>query len=101
MSEHLKFAVELAKKAGRMIMEYREEQRLERIYTSRTHFRTVVDEAVDKFLSEKISRRFPEDSIYSEEGGGSLDNLDYSKGYDVSAHRFGWVNDAVDGTINL
>jgi len=90
MSEFLEFAVELAKNAGQVIMEFREKQRLERIYTSRTHFRTVVDEAVDKLLFERISQRFPDHGIYSEEGGGFLDT-----------HRLTWVNDPVDGTINL
>ena len=90
MSEHLDFALDLAMWGGSIIMDLRENQRLKRIYTSRTHFRTVVDEEVDKMLSEEISRRFPKHGIYSEEGGGSLD-----------VQKYTWVNDSVDGTINL
>jgi myo-inositol-1(or 4)-monophosphatase len=86
----LDFAIGLAQEAGQVIMDFREKQHLERIYTSRTHFRTVVDEAVDKLLFDRIGQCFPDHGIYSEEAGGSL-----------FSRPLTWVNDPVDGTINL
>lgn len=50
---------------------------------------TTGDLRVKKVLVEEIKRRFPQDSIYSEETSGAL----------VSSGRFGWRIDEIDGTI--
>lgn len=85
----LLFARELAVRAGGMLVRYRK-QVLDRVYTSRTHFRTMADEEIDSMVIGEIKKRFPDHGIHSEESGTR-----------AKCSPWCWVVDAVDGTINL
>lgn len=86
---YLKFAVDVAKQAGKVLMKYHS-QRLSQIWTSATHFRTTADEASETLIREAITKEFPEHGILSEEGLPKKGETE-----------FNWVVDAVDGTINI
>lgn len=88
-SGSLAFAKILATEAGEMLLQYRK-QVLERVYTSRTHFRTVADEEIDGMAISVIRKYFPDHDIHSEESGTNRNGSPWR-----------WVVDAVDGTINL
>lgn len=88
-SEFLEFAIKVAEEAGRNIMQYHGPQ-LERDYTDKTHFRTLVDVMNDKMAREMIAKRFPSHSILSEESAPRKGDSDLT-----------WVIDGIDGTINF
>lgn len=88
-SKALDFAVETAVKAGEIVSSYYN-RRLEQIWTSRSHFRTEVDEASEKVIREMLSKHYPDHNIWSEEGGRS-----------DAGSLLTWVWDAVDGTIPM
>lgn len=88
-SELLKFAMDVAEKAGRNIMRYHGPQ-LERDYTDKTHFKTLVDDMNDKMAREMIAKRFPSHGILSEESAPHKGESDLT-----------WVIDGIDGTINF
>lgn len=88
-SELLKFAVEVANEAGKNIMQYHGPQ-LERDYTDKTHFKTLVDDKNDKLARSEIAKRFPAHNILSEESAPRKGDSDLT-----------WVVDGIDGTINF
>ncbi len=89
MSEFLDFAVGIAQKAGENIMNYHGSA-LERDYTERTHFKTLVDDLNDTLAREAINKFFPKHGIFSEEGDSLRQDAKYI-----------WVVDGVDGTIGF
>ena len=88
-SEFLEFAVGVAQKAGKNIMQYHGPQ-LERDYTDKTHFKTLVDNKNDELARLEIAKRFPSHSILSEESAPHKGDSDLT-----------WVVDGIDGTINF
>lgn len=88
-SEYGDFAIEVAIKAGLVVMDF-EKRRLELIWTGRSHFKTAADDASEALIREMIHARYPDHNLWSEEGGRS------EKGSSLT-----WVWDAVDGTIPM
>jgi myo-inositol-1(or 4)-monophosphatase len=87
MSDLLNFAVETARESGAIIEENKKRNH-KMDWNTRTHFKTEVDEMVDKLIRQRIAENFPDHNIYSEEGENKNMNS-----------RFTWVCDALDGTI--
>src|SRR3990167_6044185 len=88
-SPDLMFAIEVATKAGEVISGFYNE-RMRQSWTSRSHFKTVADDASETFIRKMVSARYPSYNIWSEEGGRSDDKSPFT-----------WVWDAVDGTIPM
>jgi len=88
-NDFLKFAVKVAEKAGDIIMQYHGPQ-LERDYTDKTHFKTLVDNKNDELARSEIAKRFPSHSILSEENAPHKGDSDLT-----------WVVDGIDGTIGF
>ncbi len=89
MNKYLDFAVELAEKAGKNIMDYHGPA-LEREYTDRTHFKTLVDNKNDELARLAIHEQFPSHNILSEESSPYKGESDFT-----------WVVDGIDGTIGF
>lgn len=85
------FAIETARKAGDLLLKAREEGFV-------TLFKggnpkdivTSADKDISAFIVDAIQQHFPEHSVYSEEGGGS-----------VGSHEYEWVIDPIDGSANF
>lgn len=88
-NDFLDFALKIAKIAGKNIMKYHGSM-IEREYTDRTHFKTLVDNKNDELARLAIRKRFPSHNILSEE------NKPYKGDSDLT-----WVIDGIDGTINF
>lgn len=88
-SEELLFAVDVAQKAGAIVLDYWGKMQ-EIIWKSRTDFKTQADDASDKFIRESIARQYPNDSIYTEEAPAQVGNSGRA-----------WICDPMDGTINM
>jgi len=89
MSEFLDFAVQLAKEAGNVILKYHGPA-LEKEYTGKTHFKTLVDTLNDERARFAIVKRFSTHSILSEESVPRKGNSGFT-----------WVIDGIDGTIGF
>ncbi|MBF0546605.1 MAG: inositol monophosphatase [Candidatus Riflebacteria bacterium] len=84
-----KFAVEVAKNAGQILLErFRKKHNI--TFKGPVDLVTEADLASEKFIRKEIEKNFPADSMHGEESGGS----DFSKG------RV-WVFDPLDGTTNF
>lgn len=88
-SAALAFAIDVAKEAGEVIRGFYD-RRMEQVWTGRSHFKTVADDASEALIRKRIHLAFPNHNIWSEEGGKSEKGSPYT-----------WVWDAVDGTIPL
>lgn len=84
-------AVELAKKAGALILKWRAQGFTVSTKSSPTDVVTDADRAVEDLIRNELARRRPDDAILGEEGGrqGSVDA------------RVRWVLDPIDGTVNF
>ena len=88
--DHYDFIVKTVREAGELLLKLRDEG-----FTT-THkgsdprdIVTSVDTAVNEFIIGKIRDNFPEDTIYSEEGGG------------IEARKDSWAIDPIDGSSNF
>lgn len=90
MSKYLDFAVGVAEKVGDGVLKenYGKMQRLPAEWTTKQHFRTLVDTLSDAIIRNRIRETFPEHSIFSEEDKDLVNDSQYS-----------WVVDPLDGTI--
>ncbi len=85
------FTVDIAKKAGAVLMEYFGTDLTHNIKTTKDDFYTEADIAAEKVVIDAIQREFPNDSILSEEAGFLGDkNAEYQ-----------WIIDPLDGTYNF
>lgn len=91
MTTELMQAVEdVALSAGRLIRDaFLASDRPAYTLKGQQDYLTVTDIAVEKFVREQISQRFPQDSVLGEEGGGQTE-----------AERL-WIVDPIDGTANF
>lgn len=81
------FAIKLAKNAGKILLKhYGKIQKLD--YKTKTDFKTKVDDEVDAFIRESITKVFPDHNILSEENKDKIGESDYT-----------WIVDPLDGTI--
>lgn len=89
--DHLNFALETAKEAGKILLEYYGKE-IEVAYKGAgTHnIVTEVDHKAEKFIIDAIKKNYPDHCILSEEGGscGTKDS------------NFRWIIDPLDGTTN-
>ena len=92
--EWLKFAKELAIKAGELIVSARDSEAFIRNYKADHELVTSTDLAVDQYLCLSIVERYPAHKILSEESSPGLDLT--SIGINVPV----WVIDPIDGTVN-
>jgi myo-inositol-1(or 4)-monophosphatase len=83
------FAVELAKEAGQVLMDYFERRLAVKSKSSEIDLVTEADIASEKLIVEAIRERYPEHSILSEEGSGQ-----------EQTGEFLWLVDPLDGTVN-
>ncbi len=92
-SEDLEFAVDVARRAGRLLTDSYE--RIERIdYKSKRDVVTDVDYRSEALVLEAIRQRYPDDAILAEESGKHE-----SKAAGGGNGRL-WVIDPLDGTVN-
>lgn len=83
------FAVELAKEAGQVLMDYFERRLTVKSKSSEIDLVTEADVASEKLVVEAIRQRYPQHSILAEEGLG-----------EEQAGEFLWLIDPLDGTTN-
>ena len=87
LNELLEFAVDLARGAGEITLQYFRKQP-ETSKKSDGSFVTIADRQAESYLRKRISERFPEDGILGEEEGESQG---------TSGRR--WILDPIDGTF--
>ncbi|WP_252108705.1 MULTISPECIES: inositol monophosphatase family protein [unclassified Halomonas] len=92
LKSRLEETVRIAEDAGRMILKAREEQRFDQRLKAGIELVTDVDVAVDTFISEALSQRFPGELQLSEE---------LSPDQGLGAQEPLWVVDPIDGTVNF
>jgi myo-inositol-1(or 4)-monophosphatase len=100
LGDELGFAIELAARAGRLLMDRYE--RVERIdYKSARDVVTEVDHLSEELILEAIRREYPRDGILAEESGEheAVRSVKPPVG-SVEAPQRVWVVDPIDGTIN-
>ena len=87
MNEAKDFAVGVAKEAGEILMKHHGKmQNLE--WKLKNNFKTEVDDLSDELIRNRITERFPDHSIYSEE----MNNKE-------TGSELKWVVDPLDGTL--
>lgn len=82
-------AIELAKQAGEMMLEYKKNKEIDYEVKGLKDIVTVADKTIEKFVFKNINKSFSDDSILSEEG----DNIDNGS--------IKWIIDPIDGTTNF
>jgi myo-inositol-1(or 4)-monophosphatase len=94
-ADELTFATDLARRAGRVLLDSYE--RLEQIdYKSKRDVVTDADYASEKLVIDAIRDRYPDDGILAEESGEHAGVL-----HDDGSHNGRrWVIDPLDGTVN-
>ncbi len=94
-TDELRFATDLARRAGALLIESYE--RIERIdYKSKRDVVTNADYASERLVIDAIHERFPGDAILAEESGEHAGVLRD----DGSHNGRTWVVDPLDGTVN-
>ena len=94
LEEVQEFAVKVARDVGDLICQYRDKADLSHFFKQGTELVTDADLAADQFISGKISERFPEHLIVSEESAPDTSAIQDIKG------PF-WIIDPIDGTVNF
>lgn len=89
MSEELGFAIQVVTEAGAVVLDFCR-RRSEPIWTDRSHFKTAADDASEAIFRRLVAARYPNDTVWSEEGGRSQ-----------GTSSLIWVFDGVDGTIPM
>jgi myo-inositol-1(or 4)-monophosphatase len=99
MNQHLQYAVELARAAGKITLEhFGHVNRLTKTHASTTDEAvTEADRAAQRLIVAGLRKRFPDDGIIGEESdsGDSITNVAPRQGQRI------WVIDPIDGTNNF
>ncbi|MDQ4077083.1 MAG: inositol monophosphatase, partial [Chloroflexota bacterium] len=90
MRQYLEFAVELARDAGAVLMEWYEGELTLETKSSEFDLVTSADHAAEKLILGRIRERFPQHAILAEETGEQL-----------TESEFRWIVDPLDGTTNF
>ncbi len=90
-SKELSFALEIARKAGDIALEYYNQGTTGSMKQDNTPV-TIADQNCERMIREALAESFPKDAILGEEEGGS-DKLD------SSCRK--WIIDPIDGTYNF
>lgn len=77
MNQELKFAIETAKQAGKIIMSGLARVKIEGHKAEKQHIITNIDLEAEKVIIERIKQNYPEHQIYSEECGRIKEGSDY------------------------
>jgi len=93
MSDALEFALDIARKAGQLLCEYRDQHHTVRRKSSEIDLVTEADVASERLIVDAIRARFPDHRILSEEGLGNLGNA-------AGETPYLWLVDPLDGTVN-
>lgn len=93
MTEALDFAIETARQAGRLLVEFSRQRHTVRRKSSDIDLVTEADLASERLIVDAIRARFPEHTILSEEGLGDLQAI-------TGETRCLWLVDPLDGTVN-
>lgn len=91
MSDPLEFATDLALKTGNILRKYYNPAGMQASQKADHTVVTEADLAADKFITNAICERFPQDEIISEESSHNLENPQSSI----------WIIDPLDGTTNF
>ncbi|MCP5161380.1 MAG: inositol monophosphatase [Hahellaceae bacterium] len=87
------FAMDLALRAGEVMVQERQRAKLEHIYKSNEELVTNADLKVDELITKRIRKIYPEHRILSEES-------DTDKTYLQNLQDPLWIIDPIDGTVN-
>ena len=87
------FAEQLAREAGDLIQQERDQNTLRTDYKQQTELVTHADVLADKLITGAIRERFPEHRILSEE---TMPDLSQAENLDTPL----WIIDPIDGTVN-
>ncbi|MBN8411186.1 inositol monophosphatase [Halomonas denitrificans] len=93
LEERLAVTIEIAKAAGQMIADARDNDDLQHHYKDGQELVTDTDVAVDTMISQRLESAFPGEERLSEELSPDKDALE--QGGDL------WVVDPIDGTVNF
>jgi myo-inositol-1(or 4)-monophosphatase len=94
-SEHLQFAIRLARQTGDILLEYFRSVKLNTNLKSDNSIVTEADLTADKFIAESINKTYPNDLLLSEELQTRYSVIDQEAGNVV------WIVDPLDGTTNF
>lgn len=89
----LEIAVDIARHAGRQIVEAREEGGIEHRFKHGQELVTDTDVAVDTYIGERLEASFPDERRLSEELAPDREALEHTQDM--------WVVDPIDGTVNF
>ena len=89
----LRFTVDLAIRAGKLIKEKRDLQDLSIKYKDNMEAVTSADIAADDLITTEINKHFPGHAIFSEES-----SPDFS--FQKDTNKLLWIVDPIDGTVN-
>ncbi|KPJ55419.1 hypothetical protein AMJ47_00975 [Parcubacteria bacterium DG_72] len=87
MREELKFAIDLAKDVGKILMDGIDKVEIEKSKTDKRDICTNMDLRAEKLIIKRIRNKYPHHKIYSEEIGKIDEKSDYV-----------WIIDPIDGT---
>lgn len=91
--KRLEIATDIARRAGQMIIQARQQGHLHEHYKSGQELVTDTDVAVDTFISEQLEAAFPDEQRLSEELTPEHEDLSQSGSL--------WIIDPIDGTVNF
>ncbi|MEX0650291.1 MAG: inositol monophosphatase family protein [Candidatus Andersenbacteria bacterium] len=90
-SKETQFAIDLAKQAGKVLMEYFGTELTRNIKTGPNDYATEADVAAEKIILEQLKEAFPQDAIVAEESGK----------HEARDSQYTWIVDPLDGTRNF
>ena len=93
MTDLTSFAINLAREAGQLIVDYRSLETVKREFKDGLEMVTGADLKADQLIRKGIEETFPDHLLLSEESSpdlGSLESIDEPV----------WIVDPIDGTVN-
>lgn len=93
LTERLQFAETLARKAGQMMQQARQQGAFSHRYKDHQELVTSTDQEIDDYLCSQLKTAFPEDRILSEENDSNSE--------DAGKNPALWILDPIDGTVNF
>ena len=91
MNEYLEFAIKIAKKSGKKVMEYyNSSKNLNYEYKDDNSIVSLADIESERLINDSIKKHYPDHSIIGEETGASIQESDYT-----------WCVDPLDGSTNF
>ena len=90
-NKELDFAVQVARKAGAILMNYYGKELVKKIKSDPDDYATDADLESERYIVDVIKAQYPDDSIVAEESGQ----------HDVAGSAHTWIIDPLDGTTNF